>query len=101
MPLQKQVAPINFSQGLDTKTDPLQIPIGKFLALENSVFRTGPGLTKRNGFGLLSTLPDTTSTYATTFANNLIAIGTSLRAYSAGSQTWVNRGSIIPCALSV
>jgi hypothetical protein len=101
MPLQKQVAPINFQQGLDLKTDPLQIPFGKFFDLENSIFRTGPGLTKRNGFGLLSALPDTTSTYLTTFGGNLTAIGTSLYAYSSGTSTWSNRGSITPVQMSV
>lgn len=101
MPLQKQVASINFTSGIDTKTDPLQIPFGKFYDMDNSIFKTGPGLTKRNGFGLLSALPDTTSTYLTTFGGNLTAIGTSLYAYSNGSQTWSNRGSITPVTMSV
>lgn len=101
MALTKQIAPINFSQGLDTKSDPLQIPFGKFADLENSVFRTGQGLTKRNGFGLLSALPVTTTTYLSTFAGNLTAIGVSLYAYSDGSQTWVNRGGITPIQISV
>ena len=101
MALQKQVANINFAQGLDTKTDPLQIPFGKFYDMDNSIFRTGPGLTKRNGFGLLSTLPDATNTYVTTFNGNLTAIGNSLYAYSDGSATWVNRGGITPVSLRV
>lgn len=101
MPLSKQVANINFAQGIDTKTDALQIPFGKFYDMENSIFRTGAGLTKRNGFGLLSALPDTTSTYLTTFGENLTAIGTSLYAYSNGSQSWSNRGAITPVTLDV
>ena len=101
MALEKQLAPINFQNGLDTKTDPLQIPFGKFFALDNSIFRTGPGLTKRNGFGLLSTLPTTTNTYITTFAENLTAVGVNLYAYSDGSASWVDRGGITPIAISV
>jgi len=101
MALAKQVMPINFSLGIDTKTDPLQLKLGTFYDMDNSIFRTGPGLTKRNGFGLLSTLPVATSTYLTTFAGNLTAIGTTLYAYSSPTATWVSRGNITPMNVSV
>src|SRR5271167_1513933 len=89
MALQKQPISINFAQGLETKTDPNQVPVGKFLALNNSVFTKGGALTKRNGYGTLPSLPDATSTNLTTFNGNLTAIGTKVEAFSAGSQTWV------------
>lgn len=53
MALQKQNVNINFSMGLDTKTDPWQIDLGKFLELENMVFTTGKQLKKRKGFDAL------------------------------------------------
>lgn len=92
MALQKQAVPINFAQGLDGKTDPFQVAPGKFLALKNSVFDKAGRLTKRNGFGLLATLPDTSSIYATTFNDNLLAIGNRVRAYANGTSTWVDKG---------
>ncbi len=99
MPLQKQSVPINFGQGLDTKTDPLQVPVGKFLALQNIVFDKGGLLEKRNGYKALASLPDDTYTYTTTFNGNLTAVGTSLAAYSSGPNSWTNKGSIQPVDL--
>ncbi len=101
MPLTKQPVEINFSQGLETKTDPFQVPIGKFLALENSVFDEGGLLKKRNGYGSLAQLPSTDATFLSTFNGNLTAIGTSLQAYNQGSKTWVDKGSIQPISLDV
>ncbi len=100
MALQKQNLPINFSQGLDTKSDPFQISPGKFLRLVNSIFTKGGLLAKRNGFPALPSLPDTTSKYLTTFNGNLTAIGTSFNAYSESTQSWVNKGSIQPVQLN-
>jgi hypothetical protein len=99
MPLQKQPIQINFAQGLDTKTDPKQVPVGRFAALENSVFDKGGMLKKRNGYKNLAGLPDSYSTFATTFNGNLTAIGVDLNAYSSGSNTWVNKGALKPALL--
>lgn len=93
MALQKQSINVNVSQGLDTKSDPFQVPLGRFLALQNSVFTKAGLLQKRNGFGNLASLPDTSNIYLTTFNNNLTAIGTSINAYSSGSETWVSKGN--------
>ena len=101
MPLTKQPVNINFSNGLDTKTDPYQIPIGKFSVLNNSVFTKGGLLQKRNGFGSLPTLPDSTSEYATTFNGDLTTIGNKLEAFSTSTQSWYNKGPIQPLTLSV
>lgn len=99
MPLQKQALNINFESGVDTKTDPFQIPPGKFLALENTVFNTDNLLQKRNGYKSLASLPSTNFSYATTFNGNLTAIGPTLAAYSAGSMTWVEKASVHPLQL--
>lgn len=101
MALPKQDIPLNFSQGVDTKTDPKQIPIGKFSQLRNVVFNKGGLLEKRFGFGQLPSLPDTTSKLVTTFNNNLTAIGDRLRAYSKSSNTWVDKGAYEHVGLNV
>lgn len=98
--LQKQSLPLNFSQGLDTKTDKFQVQAGKFLALSNSIFDKGGMLQKRNGYAALSALPNTMSHYLTTFNGNLTAIGSGLQAYAQSSNTWVSKGNIIPAKLS-
>ncbi len=101
MALNKQAVSINFAQGLDTKTDPFQVAMGKFLVLENSIFLKGKLLQKRNGYAELTTLPNTDSSFLTTFKGDLTAMGTELFAYSAPSETWVNQGDLPSCQLQV
>jgi hypothetical protein len=98
MPLQKQAVPLNFAQGLDTKTDPKQVPLGKFLNLENSVFGTDGMLKKRNGYQELATITD--ASYLTTLNDNLTAISTTISAYSTSSESFVSKGYIQPMEVS-
>lgn len=94
MALQKQPIAINFSKGLETKVDPFQIPIGKFLSLNNSVFNKGGLLQKRNGYGPLAPIASSDSTFLATFNGNLTAVGSSMQAYSQSTETWVDKGFI-------
>lgn len=98
--LTKQGIDISFAQGLDTKTDPKRVQIGKFLELQNTVFDKGGLLEKRNGYGDLSSLPNTTYSYLTTFNGNLTAIGPTIAAYNASAMTWIPKGMIEPLNLS-
>lgn len=97
--LQKQPVAINFSKGLDTKTDPYQVPAGTFLTLVNSVFTQAGRLTKRTGFDNITTLPNASQTTLTTLNDNLIATGSSLYAYSKDTGTWLNQGLVQPVQL--
>ena len=99
MALPKQSVPVNFSQGLDTKTDPNQVQVGKFLTLTNSVFTKGGALTKRNGFAQITTLPNDLETTLTTFNGNLIATGSDLYFYNAENNSWTDSGTIQPIGL--
>lgn len=87
MPLQKQPVAINFSKGLDTKTDSWQIPVGNFYNLVNSVFTKGGLLTKREGFANLPS-PTNTTTYLSVLSGNLLAIGQNVQAYSFPNTAW-------------
>lgn len=91
----KQAANINFSEGLDTKTDPKQVRMGKFLKLENTVFNKGGLLEKRNGFSELPPL-QSPSSYVTTFNGDLTAIGSEFQALPTGSGQWTVKGPIQP-----
>lgn len=97
MALVKQPVDINFSKGVDTKTDPFRLPIGSFTNLQNSIFTVTGRLTKRFGYGVFVSPP--TSTFLTTYNSNLIAIGNAVNAYSQGSMTWLNKGSFTPLEL--
>lgn len=96
----KQSLDISFAKGLDLKTDPWRVSAGNFLSLENMVFTTGSRLTKRNGYGSLTALPQS-ATFLTTFNGNLTAIGSTLQAYIAGTDTWEDKGTLQPAELEV
>ena len=95
----KQSINYNFGKGVDTKTDPWQVPIGNFLSLTNMVFTIGNRLTKRNGYQALPTLPEPI-TFLTTFNGNLTGIGSDLYALSEGTSQWYDKGTLQPIELS-
>src|ERR1035437_1878869 len=99
MPLQKQPASINFAQGLDTKTDPFQVPAGSMLELVNSIFTKGGMLQKRNGNQLLATLNSAADQLAV-FKGNAIAIGSRVQMLSQATNTWIDKGPYTELALS-
>jgi len=91
--LTKQGIDVSFAQGLDTKTDPKRVAIGKFTVLENTVFQKSGLLQKRNGFKKLTALPDSSYSILTTLNDNLTAIGQSIASYNSASDNWISRGS--------
>lgn len=92
---------MNFGQGLDLKTDPLQVPVGKMLALQNAIFDKGGLLQKRNGFQPLLSLSNTTSNTLGTYSGSLIAAGNKINVFSADNNQWLDRGTYQPVSLSV
>lgn len=100
MALNKVPVSINFSQGLDLKTDPYQVSVGKFLTLQNSVFTAAGRLTKRYGNSNITTLPNALQTTLTTFNDNLIATGSNIYAYNKDNDVWINEGIVQPITLS-
>lgn len=96
-----QPVPLNFSQGLDQKSDPKAIPFGKFFKLYDRVFNKLGLLEKRNGFGPLPALPNATSTYTTTFGGNLTAIGNTIEALANGNKRWISKGNFQPISMDV
>jgi len=95
----KQNVSINFSQGLNTKTDPWQVPLGQFEVLQNSIFQKGGLLQKRNGYGELSATSPAIS-YITTLNDNLTAVGSTVSAFSNSLEKWITKGTLQPCSLS-
>lgn len=92
MPLQKQQVAVNFQKGLDTKTDPWQVPIGNFLELENSVFTKQGQLQKRNGFDQIGQINDQNATNISTFNNELTVIGSNVYSYKQPLESFLNQG---------
>lgn len=100
MPLQRQSTTISFQHGIDTKIDPILLPVGLLTERENLTFTKIGKLVLRNGFPYLNTLPDATSNYATTFQGALVAIGRDLKVLSEQSQLWTSKGYYRQCQFS-
>lgn len=101
MPLQEQVVPIDFGQGVDSKTDPKTVVAGKMLRLENAVFTTPKRITKRNGYnaagstiGAIGSLIDPLLVHE--YKEELIAADQGLLvSYSPNQDAWVSRGPYV------
>jgi len=98
--IQKQTLDISFAKGLNQKTDPWRQSPDNFEALSNTVFTKAGRLTKRNGFGLLSSAPED-ATAIKTFQGNLTALGNSFYAFNAESGSFIDKGGYRPLSLSV
>lgn len=91
MSLQKQPIAINFSQGVQTKIDKWQLPIGQFERLTNSVFTKAGMLQKRNGFGLVTPVSESVSSLAV-LNGGLVTFGTECQSYSKKSNSFTDCG---------
>lgn len=95
MPLQKQIVPISFAQGLDTKTDSKQVIPGKFLELENAVFISPLRFTKRNGYEQLPQAGTEGSALAV-YNDELIAFdGLNVQSYAQALDSFTNKGQAL------
>lgn len=100
--LDRQIIPLSFAQGLDTKTDQKQVPIGKFEILQNVVFTSLQEMTKRNGYdqltlsyidkyGLAGTIANGASIASLT-ESLIMTDPRSIYTYSSAQDIWYERG---------
>lgn len=98
MPLQDQIFPVDFSGGMNTKTDPKKVS-GEFLLVQDGVYTQVDDVEKRNGYTMLTTAiagggnlvaPRMMSTY-----NNEITCQDSGQLYSLSTtlQAWEKQGN--------
>lgn len=112
--LPRQVVPIPFGQGVSTKEDSKQVPLGKLLTLENGFFQTPQEIRKRYGFeqfGSTSIFKANTTSPATStissgkmlqaYANELLeSNGTNIFSYDDSLNKWSNRGAFCPLKIT-
>lgn len=105
-PLQEQVVPVEFSNGVDTKTDPKAVVVGRFLRVENGVF-TAPGrIQKRPGNTALGTTIASVGTLSApsmvhSYNDELIAADQNLLlSYSSNQDAWISKGNYTSVELS-
>jgi hypothetical protein len=101
MPLDKNLIPISFAQGIDQRTDPKQVVAGKLSVLENGTFNELMELRKRNGFDPISSTIITggsisTGTGVYAYEDELLrSTGSQLYAYSPEYSTNVTKGTYV------
>src|SRR5258708_2500377 len=100
MGLAKQTIEMSFGKGLDTKTDPNQVAIGKFVDFENIIFDELGALKKRNGFGSFTSISATNLSSLTTYLGSLVALGDTLNVYSGQQDQWISKGNVNQISLS-
>lgn len=96
--LDRQVVPISFTQGVDTKTDEKLVIPGRLTLLENGIFTSGGKIKKRPGYNALSTqvlgggsLSVGQGLY--TYQDELLQFsGQKIFSYSSATSRWVDKG---------
>lgn len=103
--LQEQTLPINFGQGMDTKTDPKQVLLGKLALLQNGIFTKAKRVAKRNGYDSISlsiagggslVAPKMVKSYGNEL---LCADGGRFYSYSSNLNEWVDKGLYISASV--
>lgn len=96
MALQAQTLPVSFNQGVDTKTDPKKVPVGKLLTLQNATFQNLERFNKRNGTQIIANIPDPVVA-AGTLRNQLILMSQNfLYSFLTNGAPVLNRGPLVP-----
>ena len=100
MPLVKQLVPLTFARGLDTKTDEKIQEAGKVTVAENYIYTTPEALVKRNGYTAVS-LKDVdggevgTPKMLTKFKDELNMFDTDeLYSFSESLDAWKKKGTV-------
>jgi len=99
MPLQKQNVPLSLNQGINTKIDPKQLPLGSFSNLENINFDKEAEFNKRFGYDEVSSqgIGGTALQSVTGIANfkdqPVWISKDQIYSYSSAANAWVSEGS--------
>lgn len=99
MALVKTPVSINFTQGVNTKSDPFQLSIGQFESLKNGIFNLDGLIEKRNGYELLTTADSGARTLAT-FNAGLVILGDTCQSFNANSRQLTDAGLFQPLDIS-
>jgi hypothetical protein len=101
MALTKQNIPVPFGQGVNTKTDPKQLPPGPLTNLQNGIFNEQGAINKRYGLDLLERAVNTTDELIlrgealSTYQNQLLLF-TGAKAFSrlGFNEKWADKGNV-------
>ncbi len=101
MALDKQTIAVPFREGVKTRSDPKQLPIGKLTTLENGHFGSPGQIQKRNGMaqltGTVTSSQQILQGAVRTFKDELLCQngdGNALLTFEDETNTWVTRGQV-------
>jgi len=107
MPLDKQPVSIDFSDGLDTKTDDKLTVPAKLIELENGTFSKLRAITKRGGSTKLSNDIFNSSSHVSLgkaladYNNELHLVdGSNIYSYLESQTSWINKGNLFSCGIT-
>lgn len=99
--VEKQLVPVQFGGGVNTKADPKQLQAGQLLALQNGQFSKQGQINKRFGYDALSRNIEgggtiTSGVELATFKDELLLFdGTNVYSYLRATGNWASRGVAI------
>lgn len=112
MALMDQPIPIDFGQGLDTKTDPKEVVAGRFVTLQNAIFTQAKQCRKRNGYTQMTNAlvgggtwsnPQMVRSYKNELviaATSSITLGQRLFSYSTDLNAWNDQGKYVSAQIN-
>lgn len=107
MAIQKQLVPLNISQGIDTKSDDKSLPLGKLVNLENMKYDELNKIKKKFGSTTLGTTVLNSGTAISdplrlvTYKDEIILITkTNIYSYSESQSGWIDKGNFSGISIS-
>ncbi len=95
MPLQKNIIPISFEQGIESKSDPKQVIPGKMLELENCLFIKSKQYVKRNGYENLGS-SGTTGSACASYLDELVTFdGLNVKSLAQSLDSFTSKGQAL------
>lgn len=101
MPVNKQLVPVQFGGGINTKVDPKQLQPGELLDLQNGQFTKQGEIVKRAGYDILNRTIEgggtiTAGVELANYKNELVLFdGNNVFTYLPVTGNWSNRGTAI------
>ena len=101
MSLQKQNMSISLKSGLDTKSDPKQVVMGKMLLLENATFQSLGRIKKRNGHGVLNAALSAANAIAAYNSELVVMDGSNVYSFGQQLSDLTLKGKKVACDIAV
>jgi hypothetical protein len=101
MALMKQNISISLAKGIDSKSDPKQVVMGKLLALQNATFQSIGRFKKRNGYGVINSSLSVGNAIVSYNDELVVLDGSNVYSYGEQLHDLTSKGKKVACDISV